>query len=217
MTSLRSPTSDRRTVLAGFAAGLGAAGLAGCLDAASDQGTTENSSDDGSEENSDEGDAGGDSEENSSDDSPGDDSEEDSSEESSTEVHEDYESTEVRVTTPEGEELGEVTAAIADTSELQRLGLSDTEELPEDRGMLFVYDEPQDLAFAMPDMSFGIDIVFADSEGVITDIYHAPEPEPGEDGTEQAYVGYGQYVLEVVYEWTAERGVEEGDVLEFEL
>ncbi|MFC4439237.1 MULTISPECIES: DUF192 domain-containing protein [Natrialbaceae] len=139
-----------------------------------------------------------------------------SDDESSTEVHADYESTDVRVTTPDGDELGEVTAAIADTQELQRLGLSDTEELPEDRGMLFVYETVEDRTFAMPDMSFGIDIIFADDEGVITSIFHAPEPGPDEDGTEEIYPGRGQYVLEVVYEWTSERGVEEGDVLEFD-
>ena len=110
-----------------------------------------------------------------------------------------------------------MTAAVADTDELRYLGLSDTNYLPEDRGMLFVYDAVDDRTFVMREMEFGIDIVYADDEGVITEIHHAPEPGPDEDGSEQRYPGRGQYVLEVVYEWTVERGVEEGDVLEFEL
>ncbi len=134
-----------------------------------------------------------------------------------TPIHADYETTEVQVQTPDGELLGSVTAAVADTSDLRYLGLSDTESLPEDRGMLFVYDEVGDHTFVMREMDFGIDVVYADDEGVITRIHHAPVPGPGEDGSEQEYPGRGQYVLEVNYEWTTERGVEEGDVLEFEV
>ncbi|THE66684.1 DUF192 domain-containing protein [Salinadaptatus halalkaliphilus] len=132
-------------------------------------------------------------------------------------AHAEYESTDVRVTDPDGDELGEVTAAIADTSELQRTGLSDTETLPENRGMLFVYDSVEELTFSMPEMAFPIDILFADDAGVITSIYRARAPAPREDGTEQIYYGEGQYVLEVVYEWTADRDVQVGDSLEFEL
>jgi hypothetical protein len=128
-----------------------------------------------------------------------------------------YETTDVTVETPDGTELGSVTTAIADTGALRVTGLSDTDSLPEDRGMLFVFDSVGDQTFVMREMDFGLDIVYADAEGVITRIHHAPEPGPGEDGEEQHYPGRGQYVLEVNYEWTTERGVEAGDVLDFEL
>ncbi|WP_415379831.1 DUF192 domain-containing protein [Halosimplex sp. TS25] len=128
-----------------------------------------------------------------------------------------YETTEVRVTTPEGEQLGSVSAAIADTGDLRYTGLSDTESLPEDRGMLFVYDEVGDHTYVMREMDFGLDIVYADDEGEITRIHHAPAPGPDEDGGDQTYPGRGQYVLEVNEGWTTERDVAEGDVLEFEL
>ncbi|QLH76979.1 DUF192 domain-containing protein [Halosimplex rubrum] len=129
----------------------------------------------------------------------------------------DYETTGVRVTTPDGERLGSVTAAIADTYNLRVTGLSDTESLPEDWGMLFVYGSVGDRTYIMPDMDFGLDIVFADGEGAITEIHHAPEPGPNEDGADQEYPGRGQYVLEVNRGWTTERGVEVGDVLRFDL
>ncbi|GAB7018539.1 DUF192 domain-containing protein [Halostagnicola bangensis] len=207
MAPPRSPTPDRRTVLTGLAASTGVLTLAGCTESSDESdSTTGDSSPNGDDDsNAGEGDESGNPDEN----------DDNSSDEESPAVHEDYEETEVSVTTPDGEELGEVTAAIADTQELQTIGLSDTEELPEDRGMIFINESEQDLRFIMPDMSFGIDIVFADSEGVITGIHHAPQPGPDEDGSEQGYPGYGQYVLEVNYEWTAERGVEEGDVLSF--
>ena len=134
-----------------------------------------------------------------------------------TPIHPGYETTEVRVTTPDGDRLGSVTAAVADTPDLRYTGLSDTESLPEDRGMLFVYESVDDRTYVMRRMDFGLDIVYADDEGVITTIHHAPAPGPDEDGEDQRYPGRGQYVLEVNYEWTTERGVETGDVLEFDL
>ena len=132
-------------------------------------------------------------------------------------IHPGYETTEVRVTTPDGDRLGSVTAAVADTPDLRYTGLSDTESLPEDRGMLFVYDAVGEHTYVMRRMDFGLDIVYADDEGVITTIHHAPAPGPDEDGEDQRYPGRGQYVLEVNYEWTTERGVETGDVLRFDL
>jgi uncharacterized membrane protein (UPF0127 family) len=138
-------------------------------------------------------------------------------EESDTEpLFPDYETTAVRAERPDGEELGSVTAAIAEPGEEWEVGLSDTDSLPEDWGMLFVSGSTSDLTFWMKEMDFGLDIVFVDDEKRITGIHHAPAPGPEEDGTDQRYSGRGQYVLEVNYEWTERRGVTEGDVLQFE-
>lgn len=136
---------------------------------------------------------------------------------SETSVHPGYDEVEVRATTKGGTVLGTVTAAIADTRELRYLGLSDTRSLPADRGMLFVYDGVDDRTFVMREMDFGIDIVYADDEGTITRIHHAPEPGPDEDGSNQRYPGRGQYVLEVNYDWTTDHDVAEGDLLDFDL
>jgi uncharacterized membrane protein (UPF0127 family) len=116
-----------------------------------------------------------------------------------------------------GEELGQVNAAVADSFSKRYVGLSETDRLPEDRGMLFVHDDVGERTYVMRNMSFGLDIVFVDSDGTITAIHEAPEPGPDEDGADQEYAGEGQYVLEVNRGWTDERGVEAGDRLEFEL
>lgn len=130
----------------------------------------------------------------------------------------DYATTDVEARTADGDLLGTVTAAVAETGDQRRLGLSDAETLPEDAGMLFVFPAPQDsLTFVMREMDFGIDIVYADADGTITSIHHAPEPGPEEDGEDQRYPGRGQFVLEVVYDWTTDHGVSEGDSLEFSL
>jgi len=132
-------------------------------------------------------------------------------------IHADYETTTVRAVSAGGEPLGSVTAAIADTQQLRYTGLSDTERLPADRGMLFVYGSVADRWFVMRRMDFGIDIVYADADRRITTIHHAPEPGPDEDGDDQRYPGRGQYVLELRYEWTREHGVTTGDELVFSL
>jgi uncharacterized membrane protein (UPF0127 family) len=140
------------------------------------------------------------------------------SDDSSTaeEIHADYETTEVSVES-DGETLGSVTAAIADTDDLRHTGLSDTDSLPEDRGMLFVFETADSRTFVMREMDFGLDIVYADVDGTITEIHHAEKPGPNEDGNDQEYPGFGQYVLEVSYDWTTERGIKSGDRLVFEL
>ncbi|ELY85195.1 DUF192 domain-containing protein [Natrinema altunense] len=189
---------------------LGAAGavaVAGCLDT-DDSGETADSRDTGDERAGDEEDSDG---AETTEPSPNE------SNDAAETIHEGYETTTVRAVGADGDELGRVTAAIADTDDLRYLGLSDTDELPPDRGMLFVFGAVAERSFVMREMDFGIDIVYADADGTITGIHHAPAPGPDENGNDQHYPGRGQYVLEVAYEWTSDHGVSEGDVLEFAL
>ncbi|EMA58622.1 DUF192 domain-containing protein [Halorubrum kocurii] len=198
----------RRAVLAAIGAA-STGGIAGCGGSASSAG-------DGSEGGN--GSEGGD-----GDGSDGDDGETDAGTDAlptdwPAGTYADYDATTVAVRSPEGEDRGAVRAAIAETREKRILGLSAAPSLPENAGMLFAYPEPRDsLTFIMPEMDFGIDIVYADADRTITRIHNAPEPGPNEDGSEQRYPGSGQYVLEVPYEWTDRRGVEVGDALAFEL
>ncbi|WP_144902177.1 DUF192 domain-containing protein [Halobellus captivus] len=110
------------------------------------------------------------------------------------------------------ETLATVTARIADTQSKRYTGLSETDSLGPNEGMLFVHDEAGDYAYVMRDMAFPIDIVFVDSEGTITAIHHAELPPDGTANDDLTrYRGRGQYVLEVPYNYTVERGVEVGD------
>ena len=201
------PPLSRRRYLAAVA--VGTAGLAGC------SGDTDEPSADDAESDSSAADT--------SDSEPVDssvrecDPPEQPAPDTSAEIHEEYEQTVVTVQSADCETLGSVTAAIADTGDLRYTGLSDTGSLPEDRGMLFVFADEQELEFVMREMDFPIDIVYADGDGVITSIHHAEAPGPDEDGENFEYPGRGQYVLEVNRDWTTERGVEAGDRLFFGL
>jgi len=135
---------------------------------------------------------------------------------STTAVFPGYRTTDVTVRSPDGTTRGSVTAAVADTPGLRYTGLSDTPSLPDDRGMLFVFESAGSRTFVMRGMAYGLDIVFADADRTITRIHHASAPGPGEDGADQRYPGTGQYVLEVNLGWTTGRGVSTGDVLAFE-
>lgn len=202
-------TPTRRQLLAGAGTTIGALALAGCTSSDGDNPDESGTSQSGAKAGPD--DSGGD-------------EQDDSGGETDTgcpdeSVHSSYEETEIRITDGGGDPLGSVTAAIADTDSTRYLGLSDTNCLPSDRGMLFVYQEPQSLTFVMRDMEFGLDIVYIGEDGVITSIQHAGPPAEGESGEEQKhqYPGEGQFVLEVNRGWTTARGIEAGDSVSFEL
>lgn len=68
----------------------------------------------------------------------------------------------------------EYTVEIADTSEEQKKGLQNREYLPQDSGMLFVYDKPQDkVEFWMKDTTIALDQIGINEDGEVTKVYTA--------------------------------------------
>ena len=63
-----------------------------------------------------------------------------------------------------------LTVEIADTPEATARGLMDVERLPDDQGMVFLWDEPSTVAFWMKDTLIPLDIAFWDQKGRIFDI-----------------------------------------------
>ena len=102
----------------------------------------------------------------------------------------------------------EYTVEIADTSEEQKKGLQDREYLPQDSGMLFVYDKPQDkVEFWMKDTTIALDQIGINEDGEVIKVYTAkPKDEtlvPFEDV---------MFLLEV----NANSGIEVGDQFDFD-
>lgn len=93
---------------------------------------------------------------------------------------------------------------IADTPEKQRKGLMGRESLPSDQGMLFIYDEPQDVSYWMKNTSVSLDIIFIDDDMEVISVKQG-QPMSEEPITEKDV----QYVLEV----NVDSGIEEGDQL----
>ena len=108
----------------------------------------------------------------------------------------------------------DLTIELATTPETRACGLSLRDSLPANRGMLFVYAEPEILTFWMKDTRIPLSIAFIDEAGRVvgiqkmnlfptTTVYASPVP--------------ALYALEVNQGWFEENGVGVGDVLEFSL
>ncbi|MGQ3329753.1 DUF192 domain-containing protein [Halorubrum sp. FL23] len=125
-----------------------------------------------------------------------------------------YETTTVEAVDGEtSDSLATVEARVADGLAKQYVGLSETDALAADEGMLFVHDETGEHAYVMRGMAFGLDIVFVAPDGTVTEVHEAaPESRPY-----TRYRGTGRYVLEVPRGWSERNGVDPGDRLVFDL
>ena len=110
-----------------------------------------------------------------------------------------------------GTELAAVDVAVSDSLSERYTGLSDTESLGPDEGMLFVHPVAGEHTYVMRDMAFPIDIVFVAENGTVTAAHHAELPEEGADL--KGYEGRGKYVVELPYGYTDEHGIDVGDEL----
>ena len=71
-----------------------------------------------------------------------------------------------------------VMADVAYTDEQKTKGLDVKNNLTENQGMLFVFQQPGKYGFWMIGMKFPIDIIWIDSNGTVTHIEHSLEPCP---------------------------------------
>lgn len=95
----------------------------------------------------------------------------------------------------------------ARTEEEKEKGLQGVKELPENEGMLFIFDPPEDVSMWMKDTLIPLDIVFINDEQEVTHV------EEGVPNTETLItVNDTAYVLEV----NKDSGIKEGDELEME-
>lgn len=106
------------------------------------------------------------------------------------------------------EELAIVAVRIADTWEKRYTGLSNTDKLGDDGGMLFIHGSEGEYSYVMRNMAFSIDIVFISADGEITTIHHADIDDNG------TFTGTGQYILEVPYHYTTDNEIAVGDRIE---
>ena len=95
----------------------------------------------------------------------------------------------------------------ATSSEEKAKGLQGIDKLPEDEGMLFYFDPPQDVQFWMKDVSIPLDIVFIDDDEEVIKVQEGiPNDETFIEAPDVAYV------LEV----NANSGIQIGDELELD-
>ena len=96
---------------------------------------------------------------------------------------------------------------LAKTEEQRERGLMDIKEMPDNEGMLFIFDEPQTVGFWMKDTYIPLDIIFIDDDSEVISIYKG---EPLDESiAEEDNV---KYVLEL----NQDSGVKEGDELDYD-
>ncbi|MFZ0131447.1 MAG: DUF192 domain-containing protein [Desulfobacterales bacterium] len=106
-----------------------------------------------------------------------------------------------------------LTAELATTPETKSCGLSHRASLPANRGMLFVYPEPELLTFWMKDTFMPLDIAFIDAAGRIVSIQ---KMDPFPVTTVYSSPAPVLYALEVNQGWFEKKGISVGDVFSFE-
>jgi uncharacterized membrane protein (UPF0127 family) len=92
-------------------------------------------------------------------------------------------------------------------------GLSGRQNLPENSGMLFVFENPGQYAFWMKDMNFPLDIIWLSAEKKVIYVKEnaAPDSYPASFGPKEK----AKYVLEVNALESARLGIKEGDIAKF--
>ena len=124
-----------------------------------------------------------------------------------------YQEQQLRVTDCAGTERGAVTVAVADSFEQRYVGLSRTESLATDEGLVLVFEDDGPHRIGMRNMDFDLDVLFVSADGEITRIetLEAPDSVLESSLLYESTSGHGRYVLEVQAGWSEERGVGAGD------
>ena len=95
---------------------------------------------------------------------------------------------------------------LAETEEQKEKGLQGVTELPENEGMLFIFNDPDEVSFWMKDTQIPLDIIFINEDLTVISV-HKGEPESEQYITENNVL----FVLEV----NQNSGIKEGDEIEF--
>lgn len=120
----------------------------------------------------------------------------------------------IPVTLPDG---FVVQARVADTPQKREHGLMFVKKLPENEGMIFIFDDNQELSFWMKNTLIDLDMVFIDSNKIVTSIAEQmPHSYTYTPDDQVAYAtGYGKYVLELSAKTAAKHNIMPGTQLAF--
>lgn len=76
----------------------------------------------------------------------------------------------------EGEDITTIEVAVADDANERNMGLMDVNNLPKDKGMLFIFEEQQPLSFWMANTPLSLDIFFVNESREIVRIHQNTQP-----------------------------------------
>lgn len=98
---------------------------------------------------------------------------------------------------------------IAQTNIQRQRGLSFRESLPQNTGMLFIFDNPSKPNFWMKDMNFSIDIIWINKNGYVIGMEEniSPDTYPNKFSPQEPAL----YVLETNTDWASRHQINIGD------
>ncbi len=107
---------------------------------------------------------------------------------------------------------------VAETPKDREQGLMGRSVLPEEEGMLFIYETASAPAFWMKNMNFPLDIIFLGSDKSIVDITTMASPcKTADDACSRYKPNHpSRYILEVMGGFAEKYGVQLGDTVSWE-
>lgn len=102
---------------------------------------------------------------------------------------------------------------LAQTNAEQEKGLSGRESIPENEGVLFVFENSAPHLFWMKDMKFAIDIIWIDADSKVVYIKKSVTPDTYPEVFKPT--GNAKYVLEVLAGFSEKNNLKEGDSVLF--
>ena len=109
-----------------------------------------------------------------------------------------------------------VSLELAATLEETTTGLMFRPSLPENRGMLFLFDEPRFPAFWMKNVLIPLDLVFLDGTGAVVDVIADVQPCAADPCPNYPPSGPAQAVLEIGAGVAAAHSIEVGSTITFD-
>ncbi len=110
-------------------------------------------------------------------------------------------------------EISEIRAAVADDNRSRSEGLMNVTNLPEDAGMLFIFDDEAQRNFYMANTPISLDIIFVNSEYEIVRIHRNTTPYSSQTIPSEAPA---KYVVETNAGYTLRHDISEGDFIRLE-
>jgi uncharacterized membrane protein (UPF0127 family) len=101
---------------------------------------------------------------------------------------------------------------VADRPETRQTGLMYRRQLPEDEGMLFVFEEPETLSFWMRNTYVPLDVAFISTDGEILNI---EAMKPLDEGPRYRSMSPARYAIEANRGWFAGKGIRPGHRIRF--
>jgi uncharacterized membrane protein (UPF0127 family) len=118
----------------------------------------------------------------------------------------------VRFLNDDGSVISEIRVAVVDTDEERNMGLMDVRDLPQDRGMLFIFEREAPLTFWMANTPLSLDIIYVNKEKEIVTI-HANTPPLSEQNFDSS--SDAMYAIEVNAGYCLRHDIREGLKVDF--